>query len=232
MDISLSHLIGLRGRPPSPMWRFYVATILPCLVPSATNRHCARIPGSKNPGETSMMMNDLREAHMPPAEMRNTPKIVVALVVALGFGAIGAYSYETGTWNSPPKQIVASKETPPPAPVDNATPSEAPLQSAADLPPAPPPAPVKDVPAQASAKAAPAPAIKVARAQASAPSLPQAPAAQPAATISAQASPEPAAPAASIPEPPAPQASAVAAPANAPPQEAPAPAALQPRSSP
>src|SRR5258707_1986675 len=113
-----------------------------------------------------MMMNQLRDPSNSAVETSNSPKIVAAFLVALGFGAIGAYSYETGTWNSPPKQIVASKETPPPAPVDNATPSEAPLQSAADLPPAPPPAPVKDVPAQASAKAAPAPAIKVARAQA------------------------------------------------------------------
>lgn len=78
-----------------------------------------------------MMMNDLR-APMPSAEMGSTPKIVVALVVALGFGAIGAYSYGTDTWNSQPKQIVASKEVPPPAPLDNAAPSEAPLQSAAE----------------------------------------------------------------------------------------------------
>jgi hypothetical protein len=184
-----------------------------------------------------MMMNDLRQAPMPPEEMGSKQKIVAALVVALGFGAMGAYSYETGTWNSPSKQIVASKEVPPPAPVDNATPSEAPLQSAADLPPAPPPAPVKDVPAQASAKASAAPAIKVARAQAPVPSLSQAPAVQPADTISAQASPEPVAPVASIPEPPAAQAAAISAPVIAPPQEAlvqeaPAPAAPQPQSGP
>jgi hypothetical protein len=168
----------------------------------------------QKPGETSMMMNDLREGPMPPAEMGSTAKIIAALVVALGFGAMAAYSYETGTWNSAPKQVVASKDVPPPAPLDNATPSDAALQSAADLPPAAPPAPVKDVPAQASAKAA-APAIKVARAQAPAPSLSQAPA--------AQASPEPAAPVASIPEPPAAQ--TTPAPVDTPPQEAPAPAA-------
>lgn len=166
-----------------------------------------------------MMMNDLREGPMPPAEMGSTPKIVAALVVALGFGAMGAYSYETGTWNSPPKQVVASKDIPPPAPLDNATPSDAALQSAADLPPAAPPAPVKDVPAQAPAKAAAvAPPVRVARAQAPEPALAQSPAAQP----PASAAPEVAAPAATITEPPAAQTITASPPVNAPIQEAPA----------
>jgi hypothetical protein len=198
---------------------FTFAAILPCFVPSATNRPCARIPGSKKPGETSMMMNDLREAPMPPAEMGSTPKIVAALVVALGFGAMGAYSYETGTWNSPPKQVVASKDVSPPAPLDNATPSDAALQSSADLPPAALPAPVKDVPAtQAPAKAAAAaPPVRVARAQALEPALPQSPGAQP----PAPAASEVAAPAANIPEPPA-QNTIASPPVNTPTQEAPA----------
>lgn len=199
---------------------FTFAAILPCFVPSATNGHCARIPGSKKPGETSMMMNDLREGPMPPAEMGNTAKIVAALVVALGFGAMGVYSYETGTWNSPPKQVVASKDVPPPAPLDNATPSDAAPQSAADLPPAPPPAPVKDVPAQAPAKAASAaaPPVRVARAQAPEPALPQSPAAQP----PAPAASEVATPAANIPEPPAAQNTVTSPPVSAPTQETPA----------
>jgi hypothetical protein len=165
-----------------------------------------------------MMMNDLREAPMPPAEMGSTPKLVAALVVALGFGAMGAYSYETGTWNSPPKQIVASKDVSPPAPLDNATPSDATLQSAADLPPEAPPAPVKDVAAQAPAKAAAAaPPVRIARVQAPEPAVPQSPTAQP----PAPAASEVAAPAANIPEPPA-QSIVTSPTVNAPTQEAPA----------
>ena len=147
-----------------------IATILPCFVPSATNRHCARIPRSKTLERHPMMMKDLREVPMPPAEMGSTSKIV-ALAIALVFGAIGAYSYETGTWNSQPKQIVASKEVPPPAPLGNAAPSEAAPPALADLPPAP----AKNVPAQTSTQAAAAPPpVRVARAQTPAPALPQA----------------------------------------------------------
>ena len=172
-----------------------------------------------------MMMNELRDPPNSAAETSNSPKIVAAFLVALGFGAIAMYSYETGTWNSQPKQIVASKEAPPPAPVDNAAPSEAPLQSAADLPPAPPPAAVKDIPAQpvkavATQKAPAAPAVRVARAQAPAPESPQIPAAQPSANISAPATLEVAAPAATIPEPPAAQ-NTVTAPVDTPAQAAP-----------
>jgi hypothetical protein len=201
------------------------------LLGSIGNQHasCAYSKSQKTL-ETAMMMNDLREPAAAPVDGGSTPKIVAALVVALGFGGMAAYTYETGTWNSQPKQVVASKEAPPPAPLENAAASEAPLQSAADLPPLPPPTPVKDVPAQASAKPAAAPAIRVARAQAPAPALSQTPAVQPAATVSAQPSPEAAAPAASTPEPAAPQPAALAAPAA--PQEAPAqeaPAASPPQ---
>jgi periplasmic protein TonB len=164
-----------------------------------------------------MMMKDLREVPMPPAEMGSTSKIV-ALAIALVFGAIGAYSYETGTWNSQPKQIVASKEVPPPAPLGNAAPSEAAPPALADLPPAP----VKNVPAQTSTQAAAAPPpVRVARAQTPAPALPQASAAPPTESVSAPASPEIAAPATSIPEQPA------SPPVNTPSQEAPAPEAPQ-----
>jgi hypothetical protein len=55
------------------------------LVPSATNKHDARIPGSKNTLEITMMMNDQREGPMPPAEMGSTPKIVAALAIAPSF---------------------------------------------------------------------------------------------------------------------------------------------------
>ena len=155
-----------------------------------------------------MSMNDLRENPIPPAEQGSTPKIVAALIVALGFGAMGAYTYETGTWNSQPKQVAASQQLPSPEPLASAAPSEALPQSAADLPPPP----VKNIPAQTSPQATAAPPVKIARAQIPAPALPQ----------SAQASPEVSAPAANIPEQPVPQVSTISPPVNTPPQEAPA----------
>ena len=160
-----------------------------------------------------MTMNDLRENPMPPVEQGSTPKIVAALIVALGFGAIGAYSYETGTWNSQPKQMVASQQLPSPEPLVSAAPSETPPQSIADLPPAP----VKNVPAQPSPQAAAAPPVKIARAQIPPPALPQI----------VQASPEVAAPAGSVPEQPVSQVSTISPPVNTP-QEATAPTAPEP----
>ena len=145
-----------------------------------------------------MMMNDLRETPAPPVDGGSTPKIVAALIVALGFGAIGAYSYETGTWNSQPKQVVASSQPPAPESVASAAPSESPPPSLADLPPAPPPAPVKDIPAQTSPKTAATAPVRVARAQA--PALPQAPEAQPTANVSDPAAPAVATPAETVPE--------------------------------
>jgi hypothetical protein len=181
-----------------------------------------------------MMMNDLRETPTPPVDGGSTPKIVAALVVALGFGAMGLYTYEAGTWSSAPKYAVASKPVPPSESVASAAPSEAPLPSTTDLPPAPvkaadlPPAPVKNVAAQTS------PPVRVARAQAPAIiTSPPAPAPQTAANVSAPAAVEVATPAASIPEQPTSPAAGAAPPASAPTQEAPtqdasAPSAPQP----
>ena len=164
------------------------------------------------------MLNDFREITTPPVETGSTGKIIAAIVVVLGFGAIGAYTYETGTWNSSPKQIVASKQISSPAPLASAEPSVAPPQETADLPPAP--APVKNVPAPTPPQAAATPPVRVARAQTPAPALPQAPAAQPPGNVSAPTSPQAAAPSENIPEQPAPQ--DISPPVTAPAQDAPA----------
>ena len=170
-----------------------------------------------------MTMNDLRENPIPPVEQGSTPKIVAALVVALGFGAMGAYSYETGTWNSQPKQVTAA-QVPSPEPVASATPSEPPLQSAADLPPAP----VKNIPAQTSPQAAAPPPVKIARAQIPAPAFAREVAVQPSTTIPTQPSPEVAAPVVNVPEQPVSQVSTISPAVNAPATEAPAQTAPEP----
>src|SRR5258705_2688895 len=115
--------------------------------------------------ETAMMMNDLRETPTPPVDGGSTPKIVAALVVALGFGAMGLYTYEAGTWSSAPKYAAASKPVAASESGAGAAPSDAPLPSTTDLPPAPlksadlPPAPVKNVAAQTSPPAATTPPV-------------------------------------------------------------------------
>ena len=127
------------------------------------------------------MMKDVRGVTAPTEEKDNTTKIVAAFVVALGFGAIGAYSYETGTWNSAPKSIVASNPVMPAAAPDVTAP-----QATQDLPPLPAkntsPQPVKSTPAEtdkdpgASQKRATTetpPPMRIARAQTPAPNAAQ-----------------------------------------------------------
>jgi hypothetical protein len=175
-----------------------------------------------------MMMNELRERPMPAVENGATPKIVAAALVVLGFGALGAYSYESGTWSSQPAKTLVSQQVAPPAPLASAAPSDAtsPQSTAADLPPPPVSEPVKETTAPVKQAAAPAaskpdtaPAVKVARTQAPAPAQRTASVQQPA------VQPEIAAPAATAPEPPAAQSAPVSPPVNAAPQEAPAQAA-------
>ena len=165
-----------------------------------------------------MTMNDVRGIGTSTVESGSTPKIVAAVVVALGFGAIGALTYESGMWNPQPKQVVASKPLASPGPLADAEPSVAPPQSIADLPPEP----VKNVPAQASPQAAAAPPVKIARAQTPAPALAREAAVQPSATIPTQASPVVAAPGGNVSEQPVSQVSNISPPVNTPSEAAPA----------
>ena len=166
-----------------------------------------------------MMMNDLRGNNTPNVETKNTTgKIVSTVIVALAVGAIGAISYGSGTWDSHPRQIVASntqveapKKLLPPEPLPVAEPN-VPAQAAAA-------APVENLPAKTPPKAAVAPPVRIARGQmflrrrlcsrlpCSRPGTCQAPEPSPAATI---------------PEQPAPQETSIAPPVNAPSQDAPA----------
>jgi len=188
------------------------------------------------------MMNDVRGQITPVETTGKTEKIVAALIVALGFVAIGAVAYETGSGNSQPKQVAAHEQVPAPAPQTDVA-SSAP-QSTADLQPTPDvpaaaPAPKAAAPTEKAAaltlkapektpsEAKPTPPVRVARAPDSAP---QAPAAQPG--VSAEASAQIAAPAEKIPEQAAPQEFSPPPPASAPTQEAPAREAAEPLATP
>ena len=59
-------------------------------------------------------MEDIRGIAAPELETSNTPKIMGAVVVILGVGALSAYTLSTGMWNSPTPRQIASVE---PAPV-------------------------------------------------------------------------------------------------------------------
>jgi hypothetical protein len=171
------------------------------------------------------MMSDLRGNNTPNVETANTTgKIVSAVIVALAVGVIGTVSYASGTWDTHPRQIVASNtqvEAPkgllPPEPLPVAEPS-VPAQAAA----VPPPAPVENLRAKTLPKAAAAPPIRIARTQTPADTVLQSPSVQPSGNFSAQAPSESIAPAATIPEQPAPQETSIAPPVNAPSQDAPA----------
>src|SRR5579871_5456080 len=95
------------------------------------------------------MLNDWREPpHTVESDLKS--KIAVALFVAIGFGTIGTFAYETGTHSqqaaaiSAPHNNVAansqSADTPPPAaaaPDSSAAAAEPVKNAAADIPPAP-----------------------------------------------------------------------------------------------
>jgi hypothetical protein len=169
-------------------------------------------------------MDDVR-GHVTPVETGIKEKIVAALIVAVGFGAIGAYAYESGAMSSQIKQVAAVEQVAPPAPQPTEASSVVPppqataaLPSPLDLPLAPAekaPAKNENARAQTPSQAAPTPPVRVARAQAPTPSI-QAPS-----PVSAEA-----APAETIPAQPAPQGSIASPPANAP-QDAPAPEAVE-----
>src|SRR5580765_1472333 len=62
-------------------------------------------------------MEDLRGIAAPELETSNSPKIMGAVVVILGVGALGAYTLSTGIWDSPSPRVIASREPAPVAPV-------------------------------------------------------------------------------------------------------------------
>lgn len=99
-------------------------------------------------------MTDLRVNGAEELEPSATPKIMGAVVVALGVAALGAYTLSTGMWNSPtPPRMVALAEPAPvkiTGPVAPLTPAPvsapaSPYQHAADTTTAKPPSRVAHV---------------------------------------------------------------------------------------
>jgi hypothetical protein len=162
--------------------------------------------GARPHTQETRMMNDARDIQTPPVEVGNNGKIIAAVAVALGFVAMGAFSYESGTWNSSPKQIVAAKSVtaPAPAPLASAEPSVTAPSPTNDLPPLPEKS-AEAKPAPAATAPAKTPPMRIARAQIPA-VTPQVPAAletpaEPQVNNSAQAAPAPAAPADQVASP-------------------------------
>ena len=128
------------------------------------------------------MMNEARDIQTPPVEVGNKGKIITAAALAIAFVAAGAYGYESGAWNSSPKQIVAAKPaTAAPEALASAPQSVTPPLPTNDLPPVPQKS-AEAKPAPAPAAAAPAaktPPMRIARAQTPdvTPQVPAAPAA-------------------------------------------------------
>src|SRR6185436_10061146 len=205
-----------------------------CSIGNRAGSHAYSSSIRNTKGRDAPMMNDVR-GHISPVETTGkTEKIVAAMVVALGFGAVGAFAYFGG--NSPPKQIAAVQEqVPVPAPqIDAAAnvppPSTGELQPTPDLPViAPPPkataptekaAALTKAPAKAPAEAKPAPSTRVARVQVPDPTPAPAPP-----SVAAEAAVV-AAPAEIAPAPAAPQEAPVVE--SAPAEQAPAAEAAEP----
>src|SRR6267142_880464 len=98
--------------------RLELAAILPCFVPSEFHRKLSdasnvyfRALRNKITREAPMM-NDVRD-HVAPVETTGkTEKIVAALIVALGFGAVGVFAYETGQGTPQPKVAAVHEQVP------------------------------------------------------------------------------------------------------------------------
>jgi hypothetical protein len=140
-------------------------------------------------------------------ESGNTGKIVGAALVALMIGAAGAYTYATGMWNSPPKQVVASLVPP----ATSLPPSEVPMQQTV----LPPLTPVENTTEQAS------PPVRATRTHVLAHASPHSPTVQPSENFSEQAAPASVPPAVIVPVQPALLDTNIAPPAIAPSLDAP-----------
>jgi hypothetical protein len=96
-------------------------------------------------------MDDLR-GDKPETRNGSSGKILAAFVVAGMIAAIGAYTFETGMWNSPPKQqVVADKDLPrPSSPLDTEPSRIVPTQNEPAQPTQNPPATPQTPPATPS----------------------------------------------------------------------------------
>ena len=186
-------------------------------TPDVETGNTAKIVGAP---ETEM--DDLRGYQPPEEETGNTKvKIIGAVAVALMIGAAGAYTFATGVWNSPPKQVLASLVPP----STSLPPSVAPMRHTV-VPQLPP---VENAPAEMSPQAVAAPPIRAARTHVVAHAPRHSPAVQPSENFSEQASPAFVPAAVSVPAQPAPLDTIITAPVITPSPDAPIqPAVAQP----
>ena len=125
-------------------------------------------------GAPETATDDMRGYQAPEDETGNTRgKIIGAVAVALMIGAAGAYTFSTGMWNSPPKQVLASLVPPSAAPMQHAVVPQVP--------------PDESAPAEMSPQAVAAPPVKAVRTHVVAHAPRHAPAVQPSETFSDRA---------------------------------------------
>jgi hypothetical protein len=156
--------------------------------------------------------DDLRGYQQPEEETGTAKaKIIGAVAVALMIGAAGAYTFATGAWNSPPKQVLASLVPP----STSLPPSVAPMQHTV----VPQLAPVENAPAEMSPQATAVSPVRAARTHVSSRARSHAPTVQPSGNFSEQASPAFVPAAASVPAQPAPLDTIIVAPAITPPPD-------------
>jgi hypothetical protein len=166
-------------------------------------------------------MSDMRGHETPEVESGNTGKIVAAVAVALMIGAAGAYTYGTGMWNSPPKQVLASLVPP----STSLPPSVVPTQQTV----VPPLTPVESTTEQASPPVTTVPPVRATRTHVLAHASPHSPTVQPSESFSNEAPPAPVPQAVSVPEQPVPPDTNTALPMTTPSLDAPTqPVAAQP----
>ena len=159
-------------------------------------------------------MIEIRVYESPEDETGNTGKIVAAGIVALMIGAVGAYTYATGMWNSPPEQVVASLVPP----STSLPPSVAPPMRAV-VPQLPP---VENAPAEMSPQATTVPPARAARTHVLARAPVHALTAQPTENFSEPAAPASVPPAVIVPVQSAPPDTTIVSPVITPIQDAPA----------
>ena len=164
-------------------------------------------------GAPETTIGEMRGFEPSEGETGNTGKIVAAVIVALMISTVGAYTYETGMWNSQPKQVMASLVPP----STNLPPSVAPTQHTV-VPQLPP---VENAPAEISPQATTVPPVGTARTHVLARASRHTPTVQPSENISDQTAPASVPPPVSVPEQPAPLNTNIVAPAIAPSLDAP-----------
>jgi len=109
-------------------------------------------------GSPPLETPNLRGYEIAEEEPDYKGRIVGITVIVLAIGAIGAFTYATGMWNSTPNQVVASNQVPPLAVAPPSLPTETAQPQQAVVPP---PAPVENPETPTRAVTAPVKSARV-----------------------------------------------------------------------